>query len=87
MKNIIKKSLLFIACLGLYHTNLFCDHLYLTAVKDSYYKEWDKVSSEIYDANRNHCSSQKDNNDLMINRHMRYMHLKKCLVENVDNQL
>jgi len=87
MKNIIKKSLFVVACLVLYHTNLFCDHLYLAGVKDNYYKEWDKVSAEIYDANHKHCTSQKDNDRLMIDRHNYYIQLKKCLDDNINNQL
>ena len=85
MKSIIKTSIFLLACLSLYHTDLFCGHLYLTGVRDGYFKEWSKVSGEIYDANHDYCTKQKDKNALMFARHKHYNELKKCLVENINN--
>lgn len=87
MKNITKISLFFLTCLALYNTDLFCDRLYLSAVKYNYYKEWDKVSAEIYNSNYSYCTRQKDENTLMISRHKHYTELKKCLLINIENQL
>jgi len=83
MKN-IKTSIFLLACLGLYHSDLFCGHLYLSGVADLYYKEWSKVSAEIYDANYSYCTKQKDKNTLIFARHKHYNELKKCLLENIN---
>lgn len=84
MKSIIKTSIVLLTCLSLYHTDLFCGHLYLTGVRGVYFKEWSKVSAEIYDANNAHCTKQKDKNTLLFARHKHYNELKKCLLENIS---